>query len=320
MVKPRVFVSSTYYDLKHIRNGLKSFIESFGYEAVLFEDGAIPYDHLLPLDQSCYSEVARCHMLVLIIGGRYGSPSSTTESGEGNESCGSCKSITVEEYQSARKIGIPTFVFIERNVNAEYQTFKINRDKPDFKYAYVDNKKVYEFIDQVYSQKIGNPVQPFEKFEDISDWLRCQWAGLFAEYLRQLREEKVLSSISNKIDELSQVSGALKAYTESLMKQVKPEGYDTLIESESKKIEDARHKRIFFESWFYNMIKELAKNYKLNLHDIDIYSKFNQTNDFNDFLLQLGFSNEDVNNLAAICIYNDEYADLKEKSNLDLGT
>ncbi len=41
MVKPRVFVSSTYYDLKYIRNSLKSFIGSFGYEAVLFEDGDI---------------------------------------------------------------------------------------------------------------------------------------------------------------------------------------------------------------------------------------------------------------------------------------
>jgi hypothetical protein len=37
VVKPRIFVSSTYYDLKHIRNNLKSFIDGFGYDAVLFE-------------------------------------------------------------------------------------------------------------------------------------------------------------------------------------------------------------------------------------------------------------------------------------------
>ena len=29
MAKPRVFVSSTYYDLKHLRSALESFIESF---------------------------------------------------------------------------------------------------------------------------------------------------------------------------------------------------------------------------------------------------------------------------------------------------
>ena len=42
MAKPRVFVSSTYYDLKHIRDRPEAFIESFGYEPVLFESGDIP--------------------------------------------------------------------------------------------------------------------------------------------------------------------------------------------------------------------------------------------------------------------------------------
>ncbi|HAV1364053.1 DUF4062 domain-containing protein [Vibrio parahaemolyticus] len=36
MAKPRIFVSSTYYDLKHIRNSLEAFIDSFGYESVLY--------------------------------------------------------------------------------------------------------------------------------------------------------------------------------------------------------------------------------------------------------------------------------------------
>lgn len=310
MVKPRVFVSSTYYDLKHIRNSLKSFIESFGYEAVLFEDGTIPYDHLLPLDLSCYSEVTRCHMLVLIIGGRYGSPSSTTESVEGNEDYDSYTSITVKEYKSARDAGIPIFVFIERNVYAEYQTFKINRYKPDFKYAHVDNKKVYEFIDQIYSQKIGSPVQGFDKFEDISNWLREQWAGLFAEYLRQRQDKKTLSNISDKIEELSQVSGALRAYTESLMNHIQPEDYDKIIHNESKKIEDAK-RRSFNKSGFSDMIIELASEYNVNLSDIDIYSEFTRSKDFDDFLSRLGFSDGDIELITMICYYGDQYIDLK---------
>jgi hypothetical protein len=64
MVKPRVFVSSTYYDLKHIRNSLKSFIDSFGYEAVLFEYGDIPYDHQLTVAECCILEVAKCDILL----------------------------------------------------------------------------------------------------------------------------------------------------------------------------------------------------------------------------------------------------------------
>jgi hypothetical protein len=164
MVKPRVFVSSTYYDLKHIRNSLRSFIDSFGYDAVLFEDGDIPYDHQLPLDESCYSEVTRCHILVLIIGGRYGSPSSGNDS---DENCDIYTSVTVKEYQSARDNDIPVFIFIERNVYSEYRTYKVNTGNHDVKYAFVDNVKVFEFIDQIVSRKKNNQICEFDKFEDI---------------------------------------------------------------------------------------------------------------------------------------------------------
>jgi hypothetical protein len=35
MAKPRVFVSSTYYDLKHLRSAIEAFIDSLGYEPIL---------------------------------------------------------------------------------------------------------------------------------------------------------------------------------------------------------------------------------------------------------------------------------------------
>ncbi|HDI3138782.1 TPA: DUF4062 domain-containing protein, partial [Vibrio cholerae] len=37
MAKPRIFISSTYYDLKHIRSDLERFISEQGYDAVLNE-------------------------------------------------------------------------------------------------------------------------------------------------------------------------------------------------------------------------------------------------------------------------------------------
>jgi hypothetical protein len=43
MAKPRVFVSSTYYDLKYVRSSLELFIESLGYDAVLSEKGGVAY-------------------------------------------------------------------------------------------------------------------------------------------------------------------------------------------------------------------------------------------------------------------------------------
>ncbi|SFL12861.1 protein of unknown function [Paenibacillus sp. 1_12] len=39
MARPRVFVSSTFYDLKYVRADLERFIKEFGYDAVLNEKG-----------------------------------------------------------------------------------------------------------------------------------------------------------------------------------------------------------------------------------------------------------------------------------------
>jgi hypothetical protein len=79
VARPRVFVSSTYYDLKHIRSSLDNFIESLGYDSVLSEKGDIAYSPDIPLDESCYREASGADIFVLIIGGRYGSSASNEE-------------------------------------------------------------------------------------------------------------------------------------------------------------------------------------------------------------------------------------------------
>lgn len=65
-MKPRIFVSSTYYDLKHIRNNVERFVNQYGFEPVLFESGNVFFEHDKDLDISCYNEVKLCHMMVLI--------------------------------------------------------------------------------------------------------------------------------------------------------------------------------------------------------------------------------------------------------------
>ena len=42
-MKPRIFVSSTFYDLKYIREDLSNFIKSYNFEPIMFEDGDIGY-------------------------------------------------------------------------------------------------------------------------------------------------------------------------------------------------------------------------------------------------------------------------------------
>ena len=67
MARPRIFVSSTYYDLKHIRSSLEIFIESLGYDAVLSDKGRYSLSPDAPLDESCYREAQNSDIYVLII-------------------------------------------------------------------------------------------------------------------------------------------------------------------------------------------------------------------------------------------------------------
>ena len=75
-MKPRIFISSTFYDLKYIREDLANFVRSYGYEPILFEDSDIGYTPGKTLDSSCYESMRNSDMVILIIGGEYGSAAS----------------------------------------------------------------------------------------------------------------------------------------------------------------------------------------------------------------------------------------------------
>jgi predicted transcriptional regulator len=75
MANPRIFISSTFYDLRHVRADLERFIKEQGYDPVLNEQGNIPYGKDDKLEEYCYKEIANVHILVSIFGGRYGSES-----------------------------------------------------------------------------------------------------------------------------------------------------------------------------------------------------------------------------------------------------
>lgn len=210
-MKPRVFVSSTYYDLKHVRERIERFFEKYAYEAVLFESDNVVFEHDKPIDLSCYNEVKLCHMMVLIIGGRYGSSVSGEDLEEKKGVYNEYVSITRKEFETAQKMKMPIFIFIDKNVYAEYHTFKSNStffdnqealEKSQFKFAHADDSNVFKFINQIR----GLAIKTFDKVEDIEQYLNNQLAGFMYLYLQQLQDESKEGKVLDSVSELQSIS------------------------------------------------------------------------------------------------------------------
>lgn len=295
MAKPRIFISSTYYDLKHIRNNIERFIEEMGYESILFESGDIPFQHDLSLDKSCYKAIDDAHIQILIIGGKYGSAVSGTElkkekSPSKEKMYEFYNSITRQEYITANEKGIPIYFFVENNVLSEFSTYKKNRNNTEIEYAHVDSINIFKLIDEIYNLKTGNFIKGFDKFEDIEHWLKLQWAGLFVTFLENQRNKIELKNLSEKISELGNVSTTLKEYTEALMRKIQPDDYLGIINKEDLRLKQDKAMRLNEEA----MIKHLRDRYKVSLNPLRIYEILEKSSDLPDFLKKCGLKKDEV--------------------------
>lgn len=237
MARPRVFISSTFYDLKHVRASLEVFVESLGFDAVLFEKGDIAYHPDQALDESCYREAKAADIFVLIVGGRYGSAASDGELTE-DEPHRLYDSVTRREFDAAQGSRVPTFVLVEASVHAEYSTFRKNRDNTTVRYAHVDDVAVFKLIEWIYSKSNNNPVYTFERATDISGWLREQWSGLFRELLHSRSQQQQLADLSAQVYELSSLNNTFKTYLEAVLLQVSPENSNKIIDEEHRRLND----------------------------------------------------------------------------------
>lgn len=247
MAKPQIFVSSTFYDLKHIRASLESFIERLGYDPILSEKGKIAYDPDVSLDESCYRGASDSDMFVLIVGGRYGAASSGEDVGSRPDFYDRYESITKLEYNTACNADVPTYILVEKAVYSEYETYKKNRSNDSIEYAHVDSVNVFHLIDQILNRRRNNPLHLFEQQSDIEHWLREQWAGLFRELIKRRSEQRQLYSLSEKVEELSEINGSLQRYLEAIVTNVipSPGEADEIIQAEQAKVSDLRRRREF---------------------------------------------------------------------------
>lgn len=237
MARPRVFISSTYYDLKHVRASLEVFVESLGFDAVLFEKGDIAFHPDQALDESCYREAKAADIFVLIVGGRYGSPASVDVPTE-DEPHRLYDSVTRREFDAAQDSQVPTFVLVDGQVHAEYSTFRKNRSNATVKYAHVDDVAIFNLIDWIYSKRNNNPIHTFDRATDIAGWLREQWSGLFRELLHSRSQQQQLNNLSAQVSQLASLNSTFKTYLEAVLLQVSPEKSTKIITDEHRRLNE----------------------------------------------------------------------------------
>jgi hypothetical protein len=191
---PTAFVSSTCYDLSHIRADLKNFLSSLGFEPLLSEISSFPINPQSTTVENCVNAVKeRADIFILILGARYG-----TQNASG-------KSITNLEYLAAKAKGIPIYVFALKPIIEALPSWKSNKGG-NFE-GIVDSPQLFEFVEQLYGSQ-EHWVFPFENALEITETLRRQLGYLFTDSL--LYREKFLQSHLPEC--LQSLSGACLKY------------------------------------------------------------------------------------------------------------
>lgn len=266
-MRPRVFISSTFYDLKYIRDDLRRFLDTYNFESVLFENGDVGYVPNEFLDESCYRAMKESNIAIIIIGGRYGSPSSDDKS---KKEFDKYVSVTKKEFITANNSNIPIYVFVEKNVLIEYNIYATNKEEIEnkeinIKFSEAKNINVHRFIDEIYS--LGNiPVTGFSIVEDITSFLTKQFADMIWDYFNIKREnlkpdlenpiESILSNVNDIKMQIDKIYGEI---FKSDPEQISKLKFDRKIENVVEMISSSF---VFFTK---NKSKENIKNFITNL-------------------------------------------------------
>lgn len=189
MARPRIFISSTCYDLNDIRSELTDYLEKFNFEVLnsqLSNFGVVPGAHS---HTACIEQVYNADFFIVIIGKR-----------RGGTFIGSEKSITNEEYSLAVKRGIPVIVCVDKQVDNTLHLYKKNPTS-DFS-SIVDDNRIFHFVEYIKSSSSDNWVFPFDNIIDIKEIIKSQlsyYLLLFSQRLvKAILKEKTVDS--SKLD------------------------------------------------------------------------------------------------------------------------
>lgn len=237
MASPRLFVSSTCYDLQEIRFQLRQFIVDFGYEPVMSEFDDIFYNYENHVQDSCLEEISKCQLFLLVVGNNYGSIYHQEK-----ESNKIPDSVTLTEFKKALEVNIFKHIFINKFVDYDWKNYRRALNKVMLKYFKennVDNSKiesvksklkkefdetypfpydsyryVFYFLDIINELKEGNAYNIFESFADIKESLKKQWAGFMYESLTRNKKHDELN-LKPLEDKISHIDSNLKKLIET---------------------------------------------------------------------------------------------------------
>ncbi len=167
---PGVMVSSTFYDLKQVREDLRRFLEDIGCQPFVAEHSSFPVTPDVDAKENCRLRVERdADILVLILCTRYGSIDERTAT-----------SVTNMEYLAAHQKSIPIYACFDRQLAAMIPVWKAN-PQADFS-RQVDDARIFAFADRV-QQTDGVWRFEFDYAQDIVGHLRRQFGFLFSDAL-----------------------------------------------------------------------------------------------------------------------------------------
>lgn len=204
MASPKVFISSTCYDLGQIRDSLSEFINGYFFDCLLSERGDVFYHPDLHTHESCVNEIENCHLFILVIGGRFG----------GSYKYDKTKSITNAEYEAAKFKKIPVFTFVKKDLLDDHRLYQKNKHNKkvidQIEFPSIENQdyavNIFEFINQVRLADVNNGIFPFEFVKDIKQYLGKQWAGMMFNFLNERSKNYDQKVVSNTLDNLTLIS------------------------------------------------------------------------------------------------------------------
>lgn len=173
-----IFLSSTCYDLKSLREHLRSEITAWGHDPILSEYPSFPVAPELSTVENCKKVVrSRADVFVLVVGGKRGSLDVKTE-----------RSVVNSEYREARVVGLDCIVFVDRQVWDLRPHFQKNPNA-DFS-STIDFPDVFKFIDEIENDTTW--IFQFQRTEDILITLRQQLSIRFRDLLIRYRTNRLL--------------------------------------------------------------------------------------------------------------------------------